>query len=316
MMKIDPLVVKKGLSSGIRKGWSSFVWVLKILLPISLMTALLEWSGWMNRVDVFIQPLMSWLHLPPMAAVPLLAGCMAGIYGGIASMAMLPFSTEQMTLMAIFMLIAHNLIQEGVIQGKAGFHPLKAVFFRLAMAVITVMTVAPFLAAGTDAVVSGGIAAPEPLLRVLRIWCISTGMLLIKIFLIMMLILIVLEIFRALNWINPIVKVLAPLLKVFGLSEKVGILWLAGAFFGLLYGAAVIIEEAKAGHLSKKELRELHLSIGANHSIVEDPVLFLAMGLNAFWLWVPRLIMAALVVRLYTLWDRYTRKPLREGPAV
>jgi Fe2+ transport system protein B len=313
MMKIDSLVVKKGFSSGVRKGWSGFVWVLKILLPISLMTALLEWSGWMNRVDVFIQPMMSWLHLPPMAAIPLLVGCIAGIYGGIASMAMLPFSTDQMTLMAIFMLIAHNLIQEGVIQGRSGFHPLKAVFFRLAMAVATVMIVAPFIATGTETVVSGGIAAPEPLLGVLRIWCISTARLVVKIFVIMMLVLILLEVFKALNWIGPIVKVLAPVLRVLGLSEKVGILWLAGAFFGLLYGAAVIIEEAKAGHLSRRELQELHLSIGANHSIFEDPVLFLAMGLNAFWLWVPRLIVAALVVRLYTLWARFTGKALPGG---
>ena len=184
------------------------------------------------------------------------------------------------------------------------------------MAVVTVMIVAPILATGTDTMVSGRMPAPDPLIHVLRMWCISTARLAVKIFLIMMLILILLEIFKALNWINPIVKGLAPVLRGLGLSEKVGILWLTGAFFGLLYGAAVIIEEAKAGNLSKKELQELHLSIGANHSIVEDPVLFLAMGLNAFWLWVPRLIMAALVVRLYTLWERYTRKALPEDPAV
>ncbi len=295
----------KGLSSGIRKGWSGFIWVLRILLPISLLTALLEWSGWINRMDILIQPLMSWLHLPAMAAVPLLVGCIAGIYGGIASMAMLPFSREQMTLMAIFMLIAHNLIQEGVIQGKSGFHPLKAVFFRLGMAIVTVMIVAPFLATGTVTSASVGLPASVPLLAMLRIWSISTAYLVIKLFLIIMGILILLEILKALSWIDPIVKWLAPMLRVFGLSEKVGILWLTGAFFGLVYGSAVIIEEAKEGHLSKDELQELHLSIGANHSIIEDPVFFLAMGLNAFWLWVPRLVMAALVVRLFSLWRRY-----------
>ena len=316
MMNIDHSLLKKGLSSGVRKGWSGFVWSLRILLPISLLTALLEWSGWINRMDVFIQPLMSWLHLPAMAAVPLLVGCIAGIYGGIASMAMLPFSREQMTLMAIFMLIAHNLIQEGVIQGKSGFHPLKAVFFRLGMAVVTVMIVAPFLATETGISGSVGMPSSEPLLRMLRIWSISMAYLAVKLFLIMMGLLIILEILKALAWINPIVKWLAPLLRVFGLSEKVGLLWLTGAFFGLVYGSAVMIEEAKEGHLSRDELQELHLSIGANHSIIEDPAFFLAMGLNAFWLWVPRLIMAALVVRLYTLWKRWTRRPLPEVPAV
>ena len=67
--------------------------------------------------------------------------------------------------------------------------------------------------------------------------------------------------------------------------------------------AGEIVEEAKEGHLNKEELEGLHLSIGINHSVVEDPALFLALGLNAFWLWVPRLITAMLAVRLLSLWQ-------------
>jgi len=73
--------------------------------------------------------------------------------------------------------------------------------------------------------------------------------------------------------------------------------------FGLAYGAAVIVEEAEKGHLSREELERLHLSIGINHAIIEDPSLFLALGLGAFWLWAPRLIMAILAVHLLRLWQ-------------
>ena len=54
------------------------------------------------------------------AALPLLIGMLTGVYGGIAAMVVLPFSSAQMTLMAVFILMAHALIQEGIIQGKSG----------------------------------------------------------------------------------------------------------------------------------------------------------------------------------------------------
>ncbi|TFG37195.1 MAG: hypothetical protein E4H39_02625 [Syntrophobacterales bacterium] len=113
-----------------------------------------------------------------------------------------------------------------------------------------------------------------------------------------------LEVFKTLGWITHVVNFLAPLLTVMGLSRKVGVLWITAVVFGIAYGGAVIVEEAKDGQLTEGELETLHLSIGINHSMIEDPVLFLSLGVGAFWLWVPRLIMALIAVRLLTLWQR------------
>jgi hypothetical protein len=104
------------------------------------------------------------------------------------------------------------------------------------------------------------------------------------------------------NMIPNIVKVLTPFLKTMGLDQRAGILWLTAIIFGLAYGGAVIVEEAKEGYITKEELEKLHLSIGINHSMVEDPALFLSLGLSAFWLWVPRLIVAIISVRLFDLY--------------
>jgi len=112
--------LKEGLARGISKGWKGFVWMMEIIIPVSFLTSLLEWSGWMEQIDFVIQPVMGVLSLPGVAALPLLIGMLTGIYGGIASMAVLPFNTGQMTLIAVFLLIAHNLIMEGIVQGKIG----------------------------------------------------------------------------------------------------------------------------------------------------------------------------------------------------
>jgi len=296
--------LKKGFTSGTTKGWSGFVWMLQIIIPISFLTSLLSYSGWMNRIDFFLQPVMSLFNLPSMAAFPILVGMLAGIYGGIASMVMLPLTGDQMTLVAVFILISHNLVQEGIIQAKSGIHPLKATLSRLTASVIAVMIVARFLRPDTPAVISEGLsrAAAQPFMIMLKNWSIASFYLCIKIFVIIMALMILLEIMKSFNMIHHIVRAISPVLKAMGLNQKVGILWITAAVFGIAYGAVVIVEEAKEGKFDRQELEKLQISIGINHSIIEDPVLFLTLGLNAFWLWVPRLLAAVLAVHLFTLW--------------
>jgi hypothetical protein len=296
-----------GLHNGFWKGLSGFLWMAKILLPISFVTALLQWSGWLAHVDFLMLPVTGLLSLPAVAALPMLIGMLTSIYGGIAAMVVLPLSREQMTLVAIFLLIAHNLIQEGVVQAKSGIHPVKATLFRLAAGIITVMVVALFLRPETGSL---DLATPipangQPFTDMLLSWGFVTLKLLAKIFAIIMFILTTLEVFKELDWIDPMVKALRPALRALGLSDRVGVLWMTAVVFGLAYGAAVIVEEARRGELSRDELEPLHLSIGINHSMVEDPMLFMALGLSAFWLWVPRLITAVLAVRLLMLWTRF-----------
>ena len=303
-------LLQQGLFAGIRRGWNGFVWMIKILVPISFLTALLAWSGWIERGQFVIQPVMDWLSLPAVAALPLLIGILTGIYGGIAAMVVLPLTTEQMTLIAIFLLMAHNLIQEGVIQGKSGLNPMKATVFRLICATLTVMVVATFLDIKTDAPAAqiASEVVRQPFSLMLWQWFVASSKLCLKIFFIIMTILTVLEVLKKFGWIEHIVRTCKPIVKALGLSEKAAILWITAAFFGLAYGAAVIVEEANDGHLGKEELEALHLSIGINHSLIEDPTLFLALGLNAFWLWIPRLITAVIAVRLFSFFHLMVNK--------
>ena len=298
--------LKTEIISGVNKGWSGFVWMLQIIIPISFLTALLSYSGWLNTIDFLLQPMMNLLSLPSMAALPILIGMLTGIYAGIASMAMLPLTSDQMTLIAVFLLIAHNLIQEGIIQAKSGIHPLKITLFRLAAAIIAVIIVARFLGSDTSTVMSEVILKTEtqPFMIMLKNWLIASFYLCIKMFVIIMILMVLLGIMKSFNMIDHIVRAINPVLKTMGLNQKVGILWITAAAFGIAYGAAVIVEEVKEGGFSKEELEKLHISAGINHALVEDPVLFLAFGLNPFWLWAPRLLTAILAVHLFVLWHR------------
>ena len=302
--------LKEGTIAGLKKGWDGFVWMMKIIVPISLFTAIFDWSGLLGRLDFLLRPLMGWLSLPPAAALPLIIGMLSSIYGGIGAMVPLPFSTPQMTLMAVFILMAHGLIQEGIIQGKSGIHPLKATLVRIGAAVVTVLLMAPWVGSSTvmPAATDGTLPVSPAFLEMIRHWAWTTFRLTAKIFFIIIALLTLLELLKAFGLIHPFVRALGPFLRIMGLDQKVGFLWMTAVIFGLSYGGTIILEEAKSGRLSRDELELLHLSIGMNHSMVDDPPLFLPMGIHPFWIYIPRLVMAIIIVRLVRLWQRYARR--------
>ena len=304
------ILLKTGTIGGLKRGWSGFVWMMKIIIPISLFTAILDWSGFLHHLDFLLKPLMGFLSLPPTAALPLIIGMLSGVYGGIAAMVVLPFSTAQMTLMAVFVLMAHSLIQEGIIQGNSGIHPLKATLIRIGAAAVTLLLMAPWVGSSTIMPVpAGNLPTVHPaFMEMIGHWAWTTFRLTVKILFIIIALLTFLELLKTFGWIHPLVRALGPFLRIMGLDQKVGFLWMTAVIFGLSYGGAIIVEETKSGHLSKDELEILHLSIGMNHSMVEDPPLFLPMGIHPFWIYVPRLVMAIITVRLLRLWQRYARR--------
>ena len=299
-----------GIKQGIGKGFKTFLWLMKILVPISLGVALLEWSGLLSYVEVALRPLMSLISLPPEAALPIIAGLAVGPAASLAAMVVLPLTEAQTTLLAIFILIAHGFPQESVIQGKAGFNPWKASLIRLIAAILTVLAVAPFLdlspAAGGAA---AALAQADPTLGAMLLeWLRDVIRLTLFLFTIIMVLMTLLEVIRAKGWIDPVVKALSPLLRALGLSPQAGVLWVAAAFFGMAFGSAVLVEEANSGRISPEDLEALHISIGINHGMFDDPSLFLSLGVNPFWVYIPRLLTAVLAVRLLTLWRGLRRR--------
>jgi Fe2+ transport system protein B len=292
--------VRQGLYSGLRKGWDAFLWMAKILLPISLAVALLKWSGWLYKVDFVLNPVMNLINLPSEAAFPILSGLFINIYAAIAILTVVPFSTEQMTLIAVFTLVAHSVIVETIIQHKSGINGFKIVIIRILTAIITVLLISLFFGDTSQSVTgTTEIVKQETIVQALKVWGIDTGWLLLKILCIIMGIMITLECLRWLEWDRYLYRFFKPFMKVLGLSERTVILWVTAVLFGLMYGSAVILEKSKEGGLTRSELERLHISIGINHSMVEDPALYMALGINAFWLLVPKLLMAMIATQIY-----------------
>ncbi len=293
--------------AGGRKGLSGYLFILKILVPISFLTMCLEKSGLLVSLDGVLGPVTGFLGMGPAAALPLIIGITTGIYGAVAAMMVLPLSQNEITLIAMFLLIAHALIQESIIQQQSGYPAWLAAGQRLAAAIATVLIARPFLP--PDAVrapLSAGIESG--FMTALQYWGEQTLVLSVQIFGIIMCVMIVIELLKAFGLIHRILKICGPLLWIMGLSRRTGMLWLAAVLFGITYGGAVIVEEARETVYERDELNRLHFSIGINHAVIEDPCLFLPLGIGVFWLWIPRLIVAVLAVQALKLWYRVRAK--------
>jgi hypothetical protein len=287
------------IKRGAYRGWQNYQWLAKLFIPFSFLMAILQWTGWLLQAGNALNPLMQLLSLPGEAAIPIIAGVFTNTYATIAIISAVPFSAGQMVLIAVFVLICHSLIFESIIQHRAGITFPKIFFIRLAAAILATLFISQFLADTAQPVaMTTELAEVVTFSQMVREWVVDMGILLLKIAGIIIGIMITIELLREKGGIAYINRFLGPFLRSIGLSHRTAILWVTAVSFGVFYGGAVIMEEAKNQDFKKAELDQLHISIGINHSMIEDPLLFLATGINGFWLWIPRLVTAIVAVQI------------------
>lgn len=294
--------VRLGFRKGLRSGIHGFLWTLRIIVPVSLAVALLDWTGWLYSLDPVFRPVMGLINLPPQAALPILTGLSTSFYAAVAMMVVIPFTHAQFILVSIFVSIAHMIVVEGVIQHKAGIHMAAITCIRFVTACVTVYVASLFLIdTEIPVVMPDTFGQHVALSSALRAWFMSTADLMFKLFAIIVSVMIVLEILKELGYTDRIARVFQPFMALLGLSANVSTMWVTGAFFGLTYGSAVIVEESVSGRFTEDELKRLHISLGISHSMVEDPALFFALGVGLQWSLLPRVLSAAAAVHLYRL---------------
>ena len=86
-----------------------------------------------------------------------------------------------------------------------------------------------------------------------------------------------------------------PASRLLGISKEAIFPLLIGLTFGLTLGAAIIIQEAKRGIISRRDMFLVGIFVGLCHSLPEDTFLFMRLGANGAILAGARLAVALLV---------------------
>lgn len=285
-------------------------WFLKIMLPVSFFVMLLSYFNILPYLSSFASPLFTCLGLPGDAALVFVTSIFTNIYTVIALITTLDFTVREGVILAMMCLISHGFIIETLVQQKTGSTALRMIGVRMAGSFVAafflngILPVMPEALSQTE-VVEAGFSAT------FFHWLENSLWLCVKIFGIIVSLMIVqrlLEEFGVLKWLSHL---FAPLMNLFGLTASASFLWILGNTVGLAYGSAIMMDYAKLGKLERREADLLNHHLAVSHSEVEDPLLFMMIGLPVWWLILPRLVLAILVVwerklewRLKYLYDR------------
>ena len=101
--------------------------------------------------------------------------------------------------------------------------------------------------------------------------------------------------------INKIAQPLAPFMRLCGLQPDSAFLWLVAQIVGLTYGAGIMAQEIEESGANREELHRINLHICVNHSLIEDTAIFCMLGVAWYFLVIPRLIFAIIIVNLHNL---------------
>ena len=106
---------------------------------------------------------------------------------------------------------------------------------------------------------------------------------------------IVMQLAKDYHLLDPLSKYLKPLTDFLGMSRESGFPLLVGLLFGLAYGAGVIVQSAKEGNLTRKDMVLLSVFLASCHAVIEDVLVFAAIGANGWLILVARIVAGLLV---------------------
>jgi len=293
--------IRESINLAIPKAFETIKWLLSIMIPVSFVVMILNYSGILALISSYVSPAFELIGLPGESAFVLLTSIFTNIYTAIAVITSLELEGRVVTILAVMCLVAHGFIIETAVLKKTGSSVIRMILLRLVGSFVIGAILNQLLPADTSQVVNSIVLQQESFSVMLSAWFQSTLLLIVKVAILITLLMIfqkLLESFGIIKWIS---KFLKPLQLLMGLPESTSFSWIVANTLGLAYGAAIIMEQVEEGKMKKEDADLLNHHIAVSHSQLEDPLLFVAIGVPLGWMILPRLILGIVVVWLYRL---------------
>jgi len=104
-----------------------------------------------------------------------------------------------------------------------------------------------------------------------------------------------LQILKDYNILNKISNMFRFVTKIFNISSDSVFPLLVGVIFGISYGAGVIIQSSKDGDITSRDLFLITVFLVTCHAVIEDTLLFVAVGANGYFLLGIRVLSAIVI---------------------
>lgn len=284
--------------SAVRPTIKLVLWLLKLMLPIMLAVSTLNYYGIMAYVSSFFSPLFEHIGLSGDASIVFITSIFLNIYSAVGVIAGLSLDIREVTILATMCLISHNMIIETKIQQKAGANGYIMVALRILTSLFAGWCLNKMLPGQIDSelIVQQAAAAPQTLGEVFSQWFWVALPLIGKLLIIIYSLHLLQGILVEYKLMPLLTRPLAPLMKIMGLPKSTTLTWLIANTLGLAYGGVAIVNEVDKGLMTPPESKLLNTSIAITHSLIEDTLLFVALGVMVWWTILPRFILSVTAV--------------------
>lgn len=289
---------KQILFPSLKKSGRTTLWLLKIILPISLLVRFLDYFGALAFIAQFLDPVFLHLGLPGSTAIIFITSIFLPLYAPLAIIMSMTVTLRELTILALMCQIAHNLPVECTIQAKTGTSFWSMFTLRVVVSILVgillnlilpaEMGMPLFAKVNTEVMTSVG--------DVLVLWLKSSVQMALLIFTIITALNVLYKTLEHYNLITKLSKAMEPVLRFFGLPASTGFLWLIGYIVGLAYGGAMMIDQMNDGKVTRSDAELLNYHLAVSHSVIEDNLLFVALGVSVWWILGVRLAVAWIVV--------------------
>ena len=291
----------------LRNALKTALWIIRIIVPVSFVVTLLDFYGVIEWISIYTAPLFRLIGLQGNAAIVYFSSLFLPLYAPIAIIATLPLTLREITILALMCLITHNLPIECAVQRRSGTPFWQTLVIRLTFSIlggILLNLILPESLALLDNSTTNTTEVYDKsqfstLNSQLLHWLTNTISLCIKIILIITALMYGQFLLKRYGIINKIARPLAPLMRLCGLQPSSAFLWLVAQIVGLTYGAGIMAQEIEESGADREELHRINLHISVNHSLIEDTAIFCMLGVAWYFLVIPRLIFAIIIVQTY-----------------
>jgi spore maturation protein SpmB len=266
-----------------RETWKTSWELIRITIPVAIITKILEEFGLISYLSIALEPVMGLIGLPGPLGLVWATAMLTNLYGGIAVFAALApgldLTSGQVTVLCSAMLIAHSLPVELSVSKRAGANLLPIALIRLLGALVYAyllnwLLLQFHLWQQKATLLFKATAASGDLLQ----WGLellqNQGLIILIIFCIVL----CMRLFRVLGVLGLLERALAPVLPLFGMGRHAAPITVVGMVMGIAYGGALIIRETSSGKMGKDEVFNSMALMGLCHGLVEDTLVMAAIG--------------------------------------